>query len=96
MYQTKKQYKFSVCILYLVSILYPVCSLHFALTGLVLLFLFEQQIGEIRRLISVHKGKQTRHAMEIALSRNYVEKNVKLIPTELIPGPLLAENTSFL
>ena len=34
--------------------------------------------------------------MEIALSRNYVEKNVKLIPTELILGPLLAENTSVL
>ena len=46
--------------------------------------------------LTVHKGKQTRHAMEIALSRNYVEKNVKLRPTELIPGPLLAENTSFL
>ena len=27
-YQTKRQYKFSVCILYLVCILYPVCSLH--------------------------------------------------------------------
>ena len=24
--------------------------------------------------LTVHKGKQTRHAMEIALSRNYVEK----------------------
>ena len=34
--------------------------------------------------------------MEIALSRNYVEKNDKLLPTELIPGPLLAENTSVL
>ena len=28
----------AVCSLYLISILYPVCSLHFVLTGLVMLF----------------------------------------------------------
>ena len=32
-------------------------------------------------------------AMETALSCNYVKKNAKLIPTKLIPEPLLAENT---
>ena len=52
-------------------------------------------MGKKANLI-VHKGKRNRPAMEIALSRNYVEKNDKLLPTELIPGPLLAENTSVL
>ena len=38
----EKQHKFSVCILYLVGIFHPVCSLHTLLTGVVLLFLFER------------------------------------------------------
>ena len=41
----------------------------------------------------VNKRRRVRHAMEIALSRNYIKKNAKLMPTKLIPGPLLAENT---
>ena len=48
--QTEKQYKFSVCILYLVCILYPVCSLHFVLTGLILLFLFKQASSPDRNI----------------------------------------------
>ena len=46
----KKPYKFSVYILYLVCILYPVCSLHFVLTGLVLLFLFERASSPDRNI----------------------------------------------
>ena len=48
--QTEKQYKFSVCILYLVCILYPVCSLHFVLTGLILLFWFKQASSPDRNI----------------------------------------------
>ena len=33
-YQTKKLFRFSVYIFYLVNILYPVCSLHFVPTGI--------------------------------------------------------------
>ena len=40
----------AVCILYLVYILYPVCSLHFVLTGLVLLFLFERASSPNRNI----------------------------------------------
>ena len=58
-YLTKKQYKFSVCIFFTqsaVCILYPVCSLHFVLTGLVLLFLFERASSPDRNIEAQKKN----------------------------------------
>ena len=46
----KKKYKFSVFIFYLVDIFYPVCSLHFVSTGLILLFLFERASSPDRNI----------------------------------------------
>ena len=59
----KKILKISVGILYLVYILYPVCSLHLVLNGLVLLFLFERasspnrNIGARKKLYWDHRGR---------------------------------------
>ena len=49
-YQTKKQYKFSVCNFVTSRHFYPVCSLHSLLTRLVLLFLFERASSPDRNI----------------------------------------------
>ena len=70
----KKKYKFSVCIFYLVDMLYPVCSLHFVSTGLILLFLFERASSPDRN-IGARKNNIVRLSWPLWLMcRLYVEE----------------------